>query len=145
METTNEQLREAFSQRLRKEIERLGLPLSSPTHIANVFSARFPNMAVTPQTVRKWLLAEAIPTQHKVLALAEWFGISAQWLRYGTGARVVIEASTPSDVPAGSGLLVLGSESAELVPLIQMLTRLPAKDLLLIKGIVGLMLAEVHN
>jgi len=51
----------------------------------------------------------------------------------------------PSDVPAGSGLLVLGSESAELVPLIQMLTRLPAKDLLLIKGIVGLMLAEVHN
>lgn len=139
MEVTNEQVRVEFSQRLKAEVEGLRLPVSSPTQIARVFNQRFPGQTVTPQTVRKWLLAEAMPTQPKLLVLAEWFGVSAQWLRFGTGMR---EESLPAGSAHPSGLMVLGAEYASLIPLVENLTRLPPRDLELVKGIVGLMLAE---
>ncbi len=142
MEVTNEQLRIEFSQRLKAEVERLRLPVSSPTQIARSFNQRFPGQTVTPQTVRKWLLAEAMPTQPKLLALAQWFGVSAQWLRFGTGAREDFSSTESAQSAHPTGLMVLGAEYAPLIPLVESLTRLPAKDLELVKGIVGLMLAE---
>ncbi len=142
MEVTNEQVRVEFSQRLKAEVERLRLPVSSPTRIVRVFNHRFPGKTVTPQTVRKWLLAEAMPTQPKLLALAEWFGVSAQWLRFGTGMRE--ESLPPGSAHSAqpSGLMVLGAEYASLIPLVENLIRLPPRDLELVKGIVSLMLAE---
>lgn len=142
MEATNEQLRIEFSQRLKGEVERLGLPVSSPTQISRVFNQRFPEQAVTPQTVRKWLLADAMPTQSKLLALAEWFGVSAQWLRFGTGGRE--ESAFPGSAHAAqpAGLMVLGVEYAALIPLVEQMTRLSSRDLELVKGMVGLMLAQ---
>ena len=142
MEVTNEQLRIEFSQRLKAEVERLRLPVSSPTQIVRVFNQRFPRQTVTPQTVRKWLLAEAMPTQPKLLALAEWFGVSAQWLRFGTGVREALLPAGSAHSAQPSGLMVLGAEYATLIPLVENLTRLPSRDLELVKGIVGLMLAE---
>ncbi len=142
MEVTNEQLRVEFSQRLKAEVERLRLPVSSPTQIVRVFNQRFPRQTVTPQTVRKWLLAEAMPTQPKLLALAEWFGVSAQWLRFGTGVREALLPAGSAHSAQPSGLMVLGAEYATLIPLVENLTRLPSRDLELVKGIVGLMLAE---
>lgn len=142
MEATNEQLRTEFSQRLRAEVERLRLPPSSPTQVARVFNQRFPGQSVTPQTVRKWLLAEAIPTQAKLLALAQWFGVSAQWLRFGTGTHDAADTSQPS---LSRGLMVLGTEYAHLIPLVEMLVRMPPKDLHLLKGIASLMLAESRD
>ena len=38
--------------------------------------------------------------------------------------------------------MVLGAEYATLIPLVEKLCRLPPRDLELVKGIVGLMLAE---
>ena len=142
MEVTNEQFRVEFSQRLKAEVERLRLPVSSPTQIVRVFNQRFPRQTVTPQTVRKWLLAEAMPTQPKLLALAEWFGVSAQWLRFGTGVREALLPAGSAHSAQPSGLMVLGAEYATLIPLVENLTRLPSRDLELVKGIVGLMLAE---
>lgn len=142
MEVTNEQLRIEFSQRLKAEVEHLRLPVSSPTQIARIFNQRFPGQTVTPQTVRKWLLAEAMPTQPKLLALAQWFGVSAQWLRFGTGKREDSFSADSAHSAHPAGLMVLGAEYAPLIPLVENLTRLPARDLELVKGIVGLMLAE---
>lgn len=142
MEVTNEQLRVEFSQRLKAEVEGIRLPVSSPTQISRVFNQRFPRQTVTPQTVRKWLLAEAMPTQPKLLALAEWFGVSAQWLRFGTGVREASLPAGPAHSAQPSGLMVLGNEYASLIPLVESLARLPSRDLDLVKGIVGLMLAE---
>lgn len=88
MDATNEKLRVQFSERLKREFKRLGLPLTSPTNIAVEFNKRYPGKKVVPQTVRKWLGAEAMPTQEKLLDLAEWFEVSPQWLRFGTGGRV---------------------------------------------------------
>lgn len=140
MEATSEQLRIEFSHRLKGEVAQLGLPVSSPTQVARLFNHRFPRHTVTPQTVRKWLLAEAMPTQPKLLALATWFGVSAQWLRFGTGEREGSE-SVPSSVQP-SGLMVLGAEYTALIPLVESMSRLSSRDLALVKGMISLMLAE---
>lgn len=142
MEATAEQIRSEFSIRLSAEVARLGLPLSSPTKIAHAFNHRFPVQSVTPQTVRKWLLAEAMPMQPKLLALAEWFAVSAQWLRFGTGGREGFASITTGANPTSPSLMVLGAEYTPLIPLVEMLARLTPKDLQLVKGVIGLLLEQ---
>jgi hypothetical protein len=39
---------------------------------------------VTVHAARKWLVGEAIPTQDKLRALAQWLGVTAEWLRFGS-------------------------------------------------------------
>lgn len=145
METTSEQHRIAFSKRLTQELKRIGQPIGSPTQIARTFNQNFSGQPVSAQTIRKWLLAEAMPTQPKLLALAAWLGVSAQWLRYGSGAKV----ETTSTLPAQqTGLLVLGKEYAGLaqysgiVPLLDKLVRLSPRDIRIVEGMVQLMYVE---
>jgi transcriptional regulator with XRE-family HTH domain len=145
MEMTSEQHRIAFSKRLSHELKRVGQPLSSPTQIARVFNQQFSGQAVTAQTVRKWLLAEAMPTQPKLLALAAWLGVSAQWLRYGSGIKMEVAAPHPTQQ---AGLVVLGTEYAGItpyagiVPLLDKLVRLSPRDIHLVEGLVQLMFAQ---
>lgn len=145
MEMTSEQHRVAFSKRLSHELKRAGQPLSSPTQIARAFNQQFSGQAVTAQTVRKWLLAEAMPTQPKLLALAAWLGVSAQWLRYGSGAK--IEAATPLSAQQ-TGAVILGSEYAGItpyagiIPLLDKLVRLSPRDIHIVEAMVQLMYAE---
>lgn len=140
METTSEQHRIAFSKRLSQELKRIGQPIGSPTQIARTFNQNYSGQAVSAQTVRKWLLAEALPTQPKLLALAAWLGVSAQWLRYGSGAKV--------ESVQQSGLVVLGKEYAGLAqyagifPLLDKLVRLSPRDIRIVEGMVQLMYAE---
>ena len=146
MQVTNEQVRREFSQRLRRELQRLNLPLSSPTQISRAFNARFPAQSVSAQTFRKWLMAEAMPTQVKLVALAEWFEVSAQWLRFGTGARsedVVFKSHDNYDTLSVTESV--GPEYFLLMPLIRQLHSLSPRDLELVKGIVNLMLSETQN
>lgn len=145
METTSEQQRIAFSKRLTQELKRIGQPIGSPTQIARMFNQNFAGQPVSPQTVRKWLLAEAVPTQPKLLALAAWLGVSAQWLRYGSGAKV--ESTAPLSTQQ-TGLLVLGKEyaglaqHADIIPLLNKLVRLSPRDIRIVEGMVQLMYAE---
>lgn len=143
METTSEQERAAFSKRLVQELKRMGQPTGSPTQIARVFNQKFYGRPVSAQTVRKWLLADAIPTQPKLLALASWLGVSAQWLRYGSGAKT--EAVQPMQQ---TGLLVLGKEYAglaqytDIISLLDKLVKLSPRDIRIVEGMVQLMHAE---
>ena len=145
METTSEQQRIAFSKRLTQELKRIGQPIGSPTQIARTFNQNFSGQPVSAQTVRKWLLAEAMPTQPKLLALAAWLGVSAQWLRYGSGAKV--EAISPLSAQQ-TGLLSLGKEYAGIepyagiVPLLDKLVRLSPRDMRIVEGMVQLMYTE---
>lgn len=145
METTSEQHRIAFSKRLTQELKRIGQPIGSPTQIARIFNQHFSGQPVSAQTVRKWLLAEAVPTQPKLLALAAWLGVSAQWLRYGSGAKV--ESTAPLSAQQ-TGLLVLGKEYAGLaqyagiIPLLDKLVRLSPRDIRIVEGMVQQMYAE---
>jgi len=88
MESTSAQQQIDFSQRLTQELKRMGLPVGSPTQIAREFNQHFSGQPVSAQTVRKWLHSETVPTQPKLLSLAAWMGVSAQWLRYGSGEKV---------------------------------------------------------
>lgn len=144
METSNEKLRQQFSDRLKRELGKLGLPLGSPTQIAHEFNMRFPGRKVAAQTVRKWLFAEAIPTQAKLLALAEWMQVSPQWLRYGIGARKGQEHSA-APLDSGSGVVVVSAEQATLVPIVDLLTRLSPANVRLAEGILRCILAEQTN
>jgi transcriptional regulator with XRE-family HTH domain len=72
-----------FSQRLQQALQNADYAPDSPTLLAREFNIRFDGTAITVHAARKWLLGEAIPTQEKLRALAQWFGVSAEWLRFG--------------------------------------------------------------
>jgi transcriptional regulator with XRE-family HTH domain len=140
METSSEQQRIDFSARLNQELKRIGQPTSSPTRIARTFNQQFSGQPVSAQTVRKWLLAEAVPTQPKLLALAAWLGVSAQWLRYGSGVKQ--EEAPPPVFTQKTGLVVLGAEYAGIIPIVDKLVRLSPRDIRLVEGMVQLMFAD---
>ncbi len=139
MEMTSEQHRIAFSKRLNHELKRIGQPISSPTQIARAFNQHFSGQGVTAQTMRKWLLAEAMPTQPKLLALAAWLGVSEQWLRYGSGAKMETAATLSAQQ---TGLVVLGKEYAAIIPIVDKLVRLSPRDIHIVESMVQLMVTE---
>lgn len=91
-----------FSRRLNCAAFNAGVPLS-PTRFAKAFNARAHGCLVTVHGARKWLRAEAIPTQEKMVVLAGWLGVGAAWLRFGDAEipspldRIISEASLSSD------------------------------------------------
>jgi transcriptional regulator with XRE-family HTH domain len=73
---------ERFSDRLNQALAAADYRPAGASLIAREFNLRFPDLAVTVHAVRKWLKGEAIPTQDKLVALAQWLGVKAEWLRY---------------------------------------------------------------
>ncbi|THF64103.1 hypothetical protein E6C76_15900 [Pseudothauera nasutitermitis] len=53
--------------------------------MAREFNRRYPGAPVTLHATRKWLEGEAIPAQDKLRVLADWLGVTAEWLRFGQG------------------------------------------------------------
>lgn len=87
------QSRYAFAERLRLALQQSGYS-ASPTQLALEFNARFSGPKVHMATCRKWLLGESIPTQEKLVTLAQMIGVTADWLRYGP-ASTAEEKSAP--------------------------------------------------
>lgn len=81
--------REAFSGRLKSSLRRARHAPDSPTVLARHFNEIYPGLPITVHAARKWLVAQAIPTQDKLRVLASWLDVPADWLRFGT----VIEPS----------------------------------------------------
>ena len=79
--------RKRFSSRLTTSLQDADCSASSATDLARNFNIRFSGVPITVHAARKWLIAEAIPTQEKMRVLAEWLGVSAEWLRYGGEER----------------------------------------------------------
>lgn len=69
--------------------ERLAVALASksikhsPTVLANQFNTKFDGRAITPHTARNWMLGKSMPTQDKMICLAQLLDTSAELLRYG--------------------------------------------------------------
>src|SRR6476469_2218374 len=83
MNSSNE--RESFSVRLQQALKNAHYSPDSPTRLAREFNIRFDGRPITVHAARKWLVGEAIPTQEKLRILAQWLGVSAEWLRFGGG------------------------------------------------------------
>ncbi|WP_194723887.1 hypothetical protein [Noviherbaspirillum malthae] len=61
-----------------------GYTADSPTVLLRQFNQRCEvGQSPSVHAVRKWLLGLAIPTQDKLRVLADWLGVSAEWLRFG--------------------------------------------------------------
>ena len=76
---------QAFSERLRRALDAAGVR-PSPTVVANEFNLRYWGRSITPHTARNWLLGQALPTQDKLVVLAEWLQVSPDELRFGKAA-----------------------------------------------------------
>ena len=72
-----------FQARLAKSLRFAGYPHDSPTQLAREFNFRYSGRPVTIHAARKWLVGESIPTQDKLRILAQWLGVTAEWLRFG--------------------------------------------------------------
>lgn len=79
----NSRERVKFQARLAKSLRFAGYPHDSPTQLAREFNFRFSGRPVTIHAARKWLVGESIPTQDKLRILAQWLGVTAEWLRFG--------------------------------------------------------------
>ncbi|MEC5217273.1 transcriptional regulator with XRE-family HTH domain [Actimicrobium sp. GrIS 1.19] len=82
MMSVNPSQQQNFSSRLKESLHRAGYPSDSPTRLAREFNVRFDGRPVTAHAARKWLQGESIPTQERLRALADWLGVSAEWLRF---------------------------------------------------------------
>jgi len=94
--------REAFRQRLRSALDQAGWKAIGATALAREFNQRSHGPPVTVHAARKWLLGDAIPAQDKLQDLAQWLGVSAQWLRFGEAtldAAVAAEVAREPDAP----------------------------------------------
>lgn len=78
--------RTEFSKRLQKALASAKFSPDSPTQLSREFNERYTGRKVTVHAARKWLVGEAIPTQDKLRALAEWLSCDPAWLRYGDGS-----------------------------------------------------------
>jgi hypothetical protein len=77
--------KQGFSKRLAECLKRADRAADGPAAIAREFNLRYEGTPVTVQAVRKWLGAQALPSQDKIRALALWLEVSPHWLRYGEG------------------------------------------------------------
>jgi hypothetical protein len=59
----------------------------SSTVLANLFNAEFDGKAVTIPTVSNWMHGWTMPTQDKLVVLAELLDTSAEHLRYGRNSE----------------------------------------------------------
>jgi transcriptional regulator with XRE-family HTH domain len=73
---------QAFAERLRRALDAVNVR-PSPTVVANEFNLRYWGRSITPHTARNWLLGQSMPTQDKLVVLAEWLQVSPDELRFG--------------------------------------------------------------
>jgi len=142
---TKDDNRQAFSGRLVREFERIGLSIASPTNIADEFQMHCHPHKVSAQTIRKWIQGDAYPTQDKLAGLAAWLGVAPQWLRYGEGARKVAAGSkqaTPDETVLRFDRKIASAELTEMKQIIELLIELSLPNLRLVKSLVRGVLSE---
>ena len=141
--------RKEFADRLQSALRQARQPADSPTALARGFNSRFPAGSITVHAARKWLMAEAIPTQDKLRTLAQWLQVPAEWLRFGDAiSGDDREGAAPVDNALGS---MLAAMSREDLRLIEAVNALNAHDRHLVRELVQLFLkaqeraAQVEN
>lgn len=78
-----------FADRLREAMEAAGYE-PKPAVLEREFNTRYWRRPMTLHGVRRWLRGETLPTQEKLVVLAEWLSVEPQQLRFGeeVGRRV---------------------------------------------------------
>ena len=80
-----------FSERLAIAIAAKDIK-QSPTVIQNLFNKLYSGRLITAHTARNWLLGKALPTQEKLVCLAELLDTSPEQLRFGRSSEKTLIA-----------------------------------------------------
>ena len=72
-----------FADRLREAMRAAGYE-PRPVVLEREFNTRYWGKPMTLHGVRRWLRGETLPTQEKLLVLADWLGVLPQDLRFGS-------------------------------------------------------------
>ncbi|MEY4017301.1 MAG: hypothetical protein RLZZ189_1099 [Pseudomonadota bacterium] len=75
--------REEFRIRLVRSLENAGFNPRKAGELRTLFNKRYGLGQVTSIAVYKWLMGESMPTEDKLVILAEMCGVCPYWLRYG--------------------------------------------------------------
>ena len=75
--------REEFRIRLVRSLEKAGFNPRKAGELCTLFNKRYCVGQVTSISVYKWLMGESMPTEDKLVVLAEMCEVSPYWLRYG--------------------------------------------------------------
>ena len=126
--TDKEKERQAFSTRLADALRHTGRMVSA-THLASEFNLYHRGPKIHMHSCRKWLLAEAIPTQEKLVILSRMLGVSPDWLRYGESQALAREPSLNAYVADPADLSLLAA-----------IQQLNARDKRVLQGLIQLML-----
>lgn len=78
-----ENAKNMFANRLRDAMKAAGYE-PKPAVLEREFNTRYWGKPMTLHGVRRWLRGETLPTQEKLLVLAEWLGVPPQQLRFGS-------------------------------------------------------------
>ena len=71
-----------FAERLKQAMREAGYD-PRPSILEREFNLRFWGKPITFQGVRRWLRGESLPSQDKLMVLAQWLQVEPQQLRYG--------------------------------------------------------------
>ena len=80
-----------FSDRLAIAIAAKGIK-QSPTVIQNLFNKEYSGRLITAHTARNWLLGKSMPTQDKMVCLANLLDTSPEQLRFGRSSEKTLIA-----------------------------------------------------
>lgn len=95
----NDSIKPGFAQRLREAMEAAGY-VARPAVLEREFNTRFWGKPMTLHGVRRWLRGETMPSQDKLVVLADWLRVPAHELAFGegqpgAGSRSVRERRAP--------------------------------------------------
>ena len=79
-----------FAKRLRDAMQAAGYA-ARPAVLEREFNTRYWGKPMTLHGVRRWLLGETLPSQPKLMVLAEWLGVPPQELCFGAEVPTRIE------------------------------------------------------
>lgn len=79
-----------FAKRLARALEDAGYP-PKPSVLEREFNQRYWGKPMTLHGVRRWLLGETLPSQDKLVVLADWLGVPPHILRFGEDVSSRIE------------------------------------------------------
>lgn len=117
--------RAGFSLRLGASLTDVGWITLSPTRLALEFNRRAGASAVTLHAARKWITGEAIPTQIRVIVLADWLHVNANWLRFGATSEPRLQTRFgEQDLMLLAAVSILGAPQKKMIrEMIEILVR----------------------
>lgn len=131
-----------FAQRLALALRRSPDPVQGATELALRFNLRHPGAAISAQTAHKWLTGRAIPTNDKLVTLAEWLNVNAHWLHYGPPPARGLHVGEQPQAYGAAPARLNAKPSAEALALAQKIQALSPHRRYLVEELVEQLLRE---